>query len=40
MNHEMGIDDADDLDDPGVTLDPLFSQKSLTFAQKSIAELE
>ena len=39
-NQEMGIDTEGDVDEIGLTLDPLFAQKSLSFTNKSITELE
>jgi hypothetical protein len=37
---EMGLDIDDQTEDQGTMLDKAFSQKALSFAQKSITELE
>ncbi len=40
MKEQMGLDMDDENDEQGTMLDSVFSQKALTFAQKSITELE
>lgn len=40
LNEEMGFEMENSIDEQGISLDPDFAHKALSFAQKSITELE